>query len=383
MMKNLRSFLIFTAIGLASAVNVSAQSSYDDVKYPFATDSLVYENLEQGNWIIGSRQKYTLFPDRRPDNVRLYQGSTSTSYLFDYLWDSNNKLLGLDLKFNLGGQEIVVTELRLTRDAQGNVIEELVKELDQPGSPLKNSERVTYTYNAQNQMLTEVSEDWDDNVSPAAWVKNSKSVYEYANGKLATQLDSFWTTNNVYVFQEKITYEYNANGKLVRNYQKDQFDVETGRTTFTYNSAGYLIEELNETKSGSIYSMNSKDSIILDASNMITQQFAYSFDFTLNKVVLNERMNALGSAVGIFTGNKLLKQLLAYPNPTQGVLNINLNGNTDKSVEVFNVLGDKVMELELNSTQNSIDLSALDNGIYTIRVNSTQGNYQNKIILNK
>lgn len=369
---------------MLTAMNAKAQNLYEDIIYPFANDSLVYEEYDQGAWAIENRQKYTLYPDRRPDFMKVYQGSTSTSYLFDYIWDGNNKLSGFDLKFNFGGQEVVVTELRLIRDANGNVIEEISKELDQPGSPLKNNSRVFYTYNAQNKLVLEVSEDWDDNVSPAVWVKNSKSLYTYdANGKRETQVDSFYSTNNGYFFSNKLTFEYNANGKLIREFQKNASDVETGRRTYTYNAAGFLTEELFETKDGSAYALNSKDSIILDANNMVTQEFEYSYDFTVNKVIMTGRMNALGSTVGIFSESKLFKQLLAYPNPTEGTLNLKLTTASEKNVEVFNIVGEKVMDLNLSSAQNSIDLSNLSNGIYTVKVKSAEGISQNKVILSK
>lgn len=383
-MKNLRSLLVIAFLSIASATGAYAQNPYEDLKYPYANDSLVYEEYNQGAWVIENRQVYSLYPDRRPDYMRIYQGNTSTAYLFDYLWDGSNNLLGYDLKFNFGGQEMTVTELRLIRDAQGNVIEEIVKEFEQPGAPLLNRDRVLYTYNAQNKLIREISEQWDDNVSPAAWVVNNKSLYTYdANGRRATQVDSFWSSNNAFFFQNKLTFEYDANGKLIKQFQFDASNTEVGRTTYTYNPAGFLTEELYEQKDGSNYKLNSKDSIILDANNRITQEFVYSFDFMVNKVIMTGRMNALGSTVGIFSESKLFKQLLAFPNPTQGVLNLKLNSASDKSVEVFSILGERVLNLSLNSTQTSIDLSGLSNGIYTVKVTSAEGNYQNKIILNK
>jgi YD repeat-containing protein len=384
MMKNLRKLLVLTALCATATLNAKAQNPYEDLKYPYATDSLVYEENDQGSWVVESRQKYTIYPDRRPDNMRFYQGATSSSYLFDYVYDGNNKFLGYDLKFNFGGQEMVITELRVLRDAQGNVIEEIIKELDQPGAPLENRDRVLYTYNAQNQLVLELSEQWDDNISPAAWVTNNKSIYAYdANGKRISQVDSFWSTSNEFFFSNKRTFAYNANGKLISETNLDAANTEKSRTTYTYNPAGFLTEELYEVKESGNYKMYSKDSIILDASNMVIQEFVYNFDFQVNKVIMTGRMNALGSAVGIFSENKLLKQLLAYPNPTEGLVNLKLNGTSDKNVEVYNLLGEKVMDVTLSGTQRTIDLSSLSNGIYNVKVMSAEGNYQNKVILSK
>jgi hypothetical protein len=305
-------------------------------------------------------------------------------YVFDYLWDTNNKLLGYDLKFNFGGQNINVTELRLIRNPQGNVIEEISQELDQPGAPLVNNERTLYKYDAQNRLIEELSQDWDNNVSPAVWANTKKSIYSYdANGKRAIQIDSFWVNTNNFIFGSKLEYNYDVNGKLATQLHKNEQNTETGKSTYTYNPAGFLTEEKYETKDGSNYSLNRKDSIILDANNRITQEFEYSFDFMVNKVLMTGRMNAQGSGVGIFSESKLLKKLNAFPNPTSGTVTLKLSGESDKNVEVYNLLGEKVMSLTLQSTNNTIDLSSLSNGIYTIKVNSKEGDFQNKVILNK
>jgi hypothetical protein len=89
MMKNLRSFLVLTAFCVISAINAKAQNPYEDVIYPYANDSLIYEAYDQGAWAIEGRQKYVLYPDRRPDYMRFYQGTTSSVYLFDYVWDGS------------------------------------------------------------------------------------------------------------------------------------------------------------------------------------------------------------------------------------------------------------------------------------------------------
>lgn len=384
MKKQLRSLLFVLVCTIFNSINLQAQNPYEDVIYPYSNDSLVYERYEQSTWSINNRQVYVLFPDRRPDLSKIYQANSTVPFLFDYLWDGSNKLVGYDLKFNFGGQLININELRLIRNAQGNVVEEILTELDQPGSPLVNNERVLYGYDAQNRLISEISQNWDENQSPAAWLNDKKSVYVYdGSGKRVTQIDSFWTTNNVYIFSQKYTFEYNANGKVSVQLHKNELDVETGRTTYTYNPAGILIEEKYESKDGANYQLMSRDSIIVDANNRIAEEYVYSFDFSLNKVIMTGRMKSLGSAVGIFSNSKLFKQLVAFPNPTNGVLNLQLKGESDKNVEVYNLLGEKVLSVTLVPTSNSIDLSSLTNGIYTVKVTSTEGEFQNKVILSK
>ena len=56
-----------------------------------------------------------------------------------------------------------------------------------------------------------------------------------------------------------------------------------------------------------------------------------------------------------------------YPNPVKGILNVTFSENISK-VEVFNLLGQKVMMQNVNATQVQIDMSGLPNGTYLAKV---------------
>ena len=63
--------------------------------------------------------------------------------------------------------------------------------------------------------------------------------------------------------------------------------------------------------------------------------------------------------------NELLNVSM-YPNPTADRLNISA-ANTIKNASIFNILGKKVMSLEINKNSKSIDVSSLASGIYLIK----------------
>lgn len=68
---------------------------------------------------------------------------------------------------------------------------------------------------------------------------------------------------------------------------------------------------------------------------------------------------------GISTEDITLDNISVYPNPAKDLVNIvNAEG---ASIEVYNMGGSKVMNIE-NLTQNHIDISTLDNGLYIIRI---------------
>ncbi len=67
--------------------------------------------------------------------------------------------------------------------------------------------------------------------------------------------------------------------------------------------------------------------------------------------------------------NTLEQNLRAYPNPTNGLLTLDLGMAGAASVEVFNVLGERVLSNSLQgSGARTIDLGALTNGIYVVNV---------------
>lgn len=61
-----------------------------------------------------------------------------------------------------------------------------------------------------------------------------------------------------------------------------------------------------------------------------------------------------------------------YPNPANNILNINATSNIN-SVEVFNMMGQKVAAYDANDTYTQINTSNLINGMYLIRINTENG----------
>jgi len=62
----------------------------------------------------------------------------------------------------------------------------------------------------------------------------------------------------------------------------------------------------------------------------------------------------------------LTSHMLLYPNPvTDGVLNVRLDKSV--SLEVFNSVGARVMQKEMQAGVSTLDLSRLPKGVYNIR----------------
>lgn len=98
----------------------------------------------------------------------------------------------------------------------------------------------------------------------------------------------------------------------------------------------------------------------LNIANQYFQAFAYLYQFT-------------GGVLGV-NQNEYGDNLVVYPNPCNGILNIDAHGSTaltDVEISVYNVLGNKIYSNHYsNLSHETIDLSSYAAGMYLINVQS-------------
>ena len=93
---------------------------------------------------------------------------------------------------------------------------------------------------------------------------------------------------------------------------------------------------------------------------------------------------AVSEATGV--NNLLANTISIYPNPTNGLVNIQLNNNTGNfSYAVVNTVGQQVRQGNLEHNNTSLDLSELTNGVYFMKItNTTNQHYMlKKIVISK
>ena len=77
--------------------------------------------------------------------------------------------------------------------------------------------------------------------------------------------------------------------------------------------------------------------------------------------------------------NNSLKSIKLFPNPVSGNT-IEINYNNNLFVEIFDILGKKVKQLNLVTTDKKIDISRLKKGIYLLRLKTNNGTITKKLI---
>ncbi len=73
---------------------------------------------------------------------------------------------------------------------------------------------------------------------------------------------------------------------------------------------------------------------------------------------------------------------MVYPNPSQNVWNVKTKDQIIKTVQVFDVLGKKVMNMKPNLSDVSIDASTLPKGLYFAKMTTDLGSNSVKLIKN-
>ena len=75
-----------------------------------------------------------------------------------------------------------------------------------------------------------------------------------------------------------------------------------------------------------------------------------------------------------------LKGVKVFPNPSTGMLNVNLDYQGDYLIEVFNVLGELLYLDQINSS-SVLDLGYLDAGVYTVAVTANDARFSERVVI--
>ena len=67
-----------------------------------------------------------------------------------------------------------------------------------------------------------------------------------------------------------------------------------------------------------------------------------------------------------------------YPNPTTGQLTVEMEGLTE--VEVYNLVGQCLLRQVVSEGTAIIDMSALQNGVYMVKVSANSGSVMQKVV---
>jgi hypothetical protein len=226
----------------------------------------------------------------------------------------------------------------------------------------EDSGQTIINYNSDGTVSTAVSESWDG----SNWIPDYKAVYSYnADNKVSMEEDQTWD-GNAWIVENRTEYTYDANGNVISEMQTYFYEgVQAGSNSETY------VFDTTDLMSSFTHPFNDKTGI----------EYLFSVNKFVNKILSESSSNSrltynYGEATAGVNDFSLVN-FAVYPNPTNNKLSLDDSRFSLKNVELFNILGKKVM----TSTTNQLNLENLVNGIYLLKVYDVKGNIASKRIV--
>lgn len=363
-------------------------------------------------------------PFRR--HLSTYEGSNLTKFviqaweLMNQEWVSiredsysfDNDLLNLYLRRTIdNGMLTDYRQWKYSYDADGNEVEVILQEMKD--GQWVNLSRKQQSFNDNGDLLSQTLQKWVDN----AWKNNRQREWEYdmmTNLTRQVTVSAWDTPSNTWIAVVIQTFSYNANRQWTGSSyqawdQNNQVWVNTQRTQHLYDNQQNPIAQIMQNWESDEWRNNLRSGLVINGEKQAAtiQQWDASTDSWTNFLRYQQTITQEGIAqekLGMeawdaTTGNWINKnftQRYTYfwseelvnalrdislpshcqiPNPYSAGLPIQCD-LTDKNaalqVELFDMMGRKVLQQQWSSTQSSsIDAPPLP-GIYVLRVTQNQ-----------
>lgn len=241
----------------------------------------------------------------------------------------------------------------------------------------------TFVYNEPNngQGLRQYPYSWDMSVNPrtlssAAGPVDANGGYKYEIGETwATVLwDLSWAFVERYGFDPNIYTGTGGNNKVMQ-LVLDALKLQACNTSTMITGRDNLFAADQAANGGANYNM------IAEVFRRRGLGLGASSASTSSTIVYNQSFEAFPLATTNFSKENTFK---VYPNPSNSIVNVRLNQFVGKvNIQVVDINGRVVFTTNDDNfnVEKSINLSSLQKGMYVLKVNTTDFNFTEKIIL--
>lgn len=166
-------------------------------------------------------------------------------------------------------------------DASNNLITKVSQQWDMLLLTWANTFKYIYTYNSSNKIAAMVTQHWD---GTSAWITDSKNVYTYnAGNQLSFDQFQLWDGIAAYVPSSQVTYYYDAAGNKI-NETSNSFvastPVFTTQVNYTYNAANKQLTATHSDWNGAGWDNTEMFSNTYDSSGNRTTRLHQTYDGT-------------------------------------------------------------------------------------------------------
>jgi hypothetical protein len=119
----------------------------------------------------------------------------------------------------------------------------------------------------------------------------------------------------------------------------------------------------------------------LNSETNVIFRFVFHSDESVNRPGVNIDNFLINGTLS--SQNFELQNVVVYPNPSKGIFNISLGNLQPETIEVYDVMGKLIMKknaISVTNFQTSIDLSAVAQGIYFIKISANGQNSVKRIV---
>lgn len=290
------------------------------------------------------------------DGVNTYN-TTNTTYLVTGLTNETNYCFTVFAKDAAGNTSTVSNQdCETTLASGGGTVDLFFSEYVEGSGTNKALEIANYTGASIN--LSSYT------LKLASNANNFSTTYNFTSGSI--------TNGDVFVV---------ANSGLLTACKSQQDDVNNSITGFNGNDAiglfknDILIDIIGIESDGGVFAEN------VTLIRKPTVEFpTTTFDSNEWIVAAQDDCSDLGShnqTLGIV--NNTIQDANFYPNPLKGNI-LNINTNFPLKVEIFNILGKRVIIDKINETDRNINVSGLKRGIYLIKLSTQYDTQTRKLI---
>jgi len=313
------------------------------------TEEYLSWNGSTNQWEKQSKQEFYSNQNNK-DTLKLEYSWISNhwknEYKNRYIYNSNNDIILELSQRTISGIWSNSDKIEYSYDGNNKLIEELYFNWIIPTQSFVHFDKNIMGYDNQNNMIYELSYNYD--TTNTTWIKSDSTSNIFAsNSDLSSKKEYTWnSTTNLWEADAKYNYTYDNNfafADLVL--PKQEFDEED---MIFFNHMLKIMEEF--------------ESINGQWKPTLKYNLYYS-DFIGNSI--EEPKN---SSISI------------TPNPANDYFSINMDGNQQINVEIYDANGRKLKTQQLNSS-NNISIQNLESGIYFIRITDSNNQiYTRKMI---
>ncbi|MES2513965.1 MAG: T9SS type A sorting domain-containing protein [Bacteroidota bacterium] len=322
-------------------------------------------------WVNNFRYTYSYDANNNKIAYLFETGSDSIWEMSDkevYTFTNNMNTYLLRQTWN-GTAWVNVRNESYTYDANANMLTDISQ--NWVSGAWKNDEKITYTYDTNNKKVTSLSQQWNN----TAWLNVEQTAYNY-NGNQTTSLIQVWDTAGTWVNEQSIVANFNANNTLA----SEIYQIWTAATWENNVKKLYTWGGLNNTIltnsvlqqwNNTVWTTTAKYDQVYNPNGFLQMEIHKTWNASGTSVISGDSTYHYSSTVATGIENlSQTKNTLIYPNPAISELNISTLVDY-KSIRIINSLGETI-RIE-GDRPEVISVSELTNGVYFVQLIDKKG----------